>query len=70
MARLRAGAPPSAEERALFAELRDNLVSLASLLPPQVLLAPAPPRGQTFVATTRAMGTPIARPRLRQAAPR
>jgi hypothetical protein len=56
MAKLRAGAAPSEAEKVLFSELRDNLVSLAALLPPHAILPPAQPPMQTFMATSRAMG--------------
>ena len=56
LAKLRAGAPPSEAERALFAELRDNLVSVAALVPPRLLLPQDQPPMQTFMATSRAMG--------------
>lgn len=55
-ARLRAGAPPSDSERQLFAELQDNLVALAALLPPRAVLPAEQPPMQTFLATSRAMG--------------
>ena len=56
LAKLRAGAPPSEAERALFAELRDNLVAVAGLVPPRLLLPQDQPPMQTFMATSRAMG--------------
>ena len=56
LAKLRAGAPPSEAERALFSELRDNIVSCAALVPPRLLLPQEQPPMQTFMATSRAMG--------------
>ncbi len=61
LSKLRAGAPPSDAERTLFAELRDNLVALAGLLPPRLVLPAEQPPMQTFLATSRAMGAARAR---------
>ena len=67
MAKLRAGAPPSEAERALFNELRDNIVSVAALVPPRLLLPQEQPPMQTFMATSRAMGARLSAQRARLA---
>ena len=67
LAKLRAGAPPSEAERALFAELRDNIVSVAALVPPRLLLPQEQPPMQTFMATSRAMGARLTAQRARRA---
>lgn len=56
LAKLRAGAPPSDAERVLFTELRENIVAVAQLVPPRLLMPQAQPPMQTFMATSRAMG--------------
>jgi hypothetical protein len=67
LSKLRGGGPPSAAERALFLQLRDNLVALAALVPPHALLPAAQPPMQTFLATSRAMGARQARAGLSRA---
>jgi hypothetical protein len=66
LAKLRAGAPPSEAERALFSELRDNIVSVAALVPPRLLLPQEQPPMQTFMATSRAMGARLSVQRARR----
>jgi hypothetical protein len=51
----------------LFNELRDNIVSVAALVPPRLLLPQEQPPMQTFMATSRAMGARLSARRARRA---